>query len=221
MNVRDDNMTSARKLVSLDEEDFEELFAVIDHRSDEEEVVDAISDQLDESIDCFWEGEELRVKLNGEEFKLPLTLTKHDRYVAISSLAELLREKYTFWLATEHLEDDTHYLLVLSNQVSDELKNKYTDFLDTKLTQLRLGFDYFNDIKVPYLGHENNNPNFEKEANEQNEALIAFKEELRGAFTGNNHSDYYKKMRFRKFISKFMFAFAIAWLIYSYFFIIS
>jgi hypothetical protein len=35
MNVRDDNMTSSRKLVSIDEEDFEDLFEVIEHRFEE------------------------------------------------------------------------------------------------------------------------------------------------------------------------------------------
>ncbi len=221
-------MITASSLVLLDEEEFDEQFVVIDHRSEEEEVVEAIAEKIVESLDSFWEDDELWVSLNGERYKLPLTVTPHDRYVAISSLAELLKQQYTFWLATDSLQDDTHYLLILSNQVSEELKKEHSEFMQDKLTELELGHDYFGGLDVPYLHHEDHNPEFKQQAKELAEALHEFRSELQTAIEGDEDvKKIIKNMRkelgtdglsrFMRFVRRYwLFGFAISWMIYSY-----
>ncbi|MBN8445366.1 MAG: hypothetical protein J0M22_07845 [Gammaproteobacteria bacterium] len=109
---------------------------------------------------------------------LPLTFTRHDRYVALSSLAEVLKDKYSFWLVEGRLGDDTHGLLILSHEVALQLQTEHAEWLAATLVPMQLGFDYFNEIKVPYLGHENNNPEFLQQAEAINNSLLQLDKEL-------------------------------------------
>lgn len=109
---------------------------------------------------------------------LPLTFTRHDRYVALSSLAEVLKDKYSFWLVEGRLGDDTHGLLILSHEVALQLQAEHAEWLAATLVPMQLGFDYFNEIKVPYLGHEDNNPEFVQQAEAINNSLLQLDKEL-------------------------------------------
>lgn len=109
---------------------------------------------------------------------LPLTFTRHDRYVALSSLAEVLKDKYSFWLVEGRLGDDTHGLLILSHEVALQLQTEHAEWLAATLVPMQLGFDYFNEIKVPYLGHEDNNPEFVQQAEAINNSLLQLDKEL-------------------------------------------
>ena len=109
---------------------------------------------------------------------LPLTFTRHDRYVALSSLAEVLKDKYSFWLVEGRLGDDTHGLLILSHEVALQLQTEHAEWLAATLVPMQLGFDYFNEIKVPYLGHEDNNPDFLQQSEAINNSLLQLDKEL-------------------------------------------
>jgi hypothetical protein len=50
------------------------------------------------------------------------------------------------------------------------------------LIKLIPGYDYFNKISIPYLGNENNNPNFHSDINAINKASLAYREALNEAF---------------------------------------
>lgn len=171
-------ITSAKYLTSLDEDEFEDVFIVIDHRDLEEDLIESVSKKIQESLEPYRQGEELWISLAEQKYRIPITLTRHDRYVAISSLAEILVEKYSFWLDKHCLEDDTHYVLVLSKQVSDDLMNNYADFLNEKLIELKLGYDYFNGIDIPYYSNESHNPDFQWESEQLDQGLHMLRADL-------------------------------------------
>ena len=221
---------SIEEFTKLDEDDYFEEFAIIDHRSCEDEVIDAIAEFVEEPLEHIWKNdeEELWVKYQDQEYKLPLTITRHDRYVAISSLAELLKDEYTFWIDKETSQDDTHSILVLNKTKSKELEEAYSDFTAKNLEKLELGVDYFSGLKIPYLGNEDNNPNFREEAKELDAALVEYKEEITKFF--ENDKDIQKAMKqmrrelgtdglskFKYFIRRYgLLILFSSWLIYKY-----
>ncbi len=159
---------SAEELVSLSEEAFlEQKVAWIDHRSCEEEVVESVAAQIEENLAPVWKDDELWVSLNEEEFRLPLTISRHDRYVAIGSLSELLKDKYTFWLVKAYLGSDTHGLFITTNELTEELELDHDEWLDKNLELLRRGYDYFGDVEIPYIGNEEKSPDPSKPNREQ------------------------------------------------------
>ena len=185
---------SAKELVNLDEEDFhEEEIIWIDHRSCEDEIIEYIAEKLDIAISPVWKGEELWVEMSGKEWKVPLTFTRHDRYVALSSLAEILKDDFTFWLLKDSLEDDTHGLLLTSNQVSVELMAHHSSWLNSQLEKMSPGYDYFSGTDVPCLNKENNNPNFNDESQALDESLKEYKAELISFL--NNDGDFQAEMK--------------------------
>lgn len=154
---------TASYLVNLDKATFyQKEILWIDHRSEEEEIVECVSSRISDSLSAYWEDDELWLNIESQKIKLPLTFSKHDRFITISSLAELLKQKYTFWLVKDHIEDDTIGLLVLANDISKTLKSKYFDWTNENLVELDPGYDYFNKIEVPYVGNLENNLNLEK-----------------------------------------------------------
>ena len=142
-------------------------FAWIDWRSGEEEIVEAVCDLLQngEELTANWNDDRLVVNYNGAPVEVPLTMTRHDRYVTISSLAHLLRAEYDFWLLKYHLEDDTHAILITTKTETQQLE-AHRELVSELLEQLRFGYDYFNKIEVPYLDHHDNNPNFKAQSEE-------------------------------------------------------
>lgn len=139
--------------------DEEDAYIWVDHRAEETEILDEISARIapeDALIVGDYSDSGLPVTYRGAALEIPLTLSPHDRYVAISSAAELLKERYRMFLLASSLSDDTHGLLVVSNAEADRWGP-----LPTHLVPLDLGFDYFNQIRVPYIGHTDEAPQFE------------------------------------------------------------
>ncbi|WP_185233776.1 hypothetical protein [Teredinibacter franksiae] len=154
---------SASDLVNLDIETlYDTHVSWIDHRSEEEEVIEGVSSRISVALSSFWEDDELWLNIDSQKIKLPLSFTKHDRFITINSLAELLNGKYTFWLVKDHVGDDTIGLLVLDNEISKTLKSEFVEWAEENIIELDLGYDYFNGIEVPYIGNLENNPNFEE-----------------------------------------------------------
>ena len=63
---------------------------MIDHRDQEGDIIEAIAALLVESLESRWENGEFLVVIDNQKYKLPLTQTRHDPYVVISSVAEIL-----------------------------------------------------------------------------------------------------------------------------------
>ena len=141
----------------------DDAYVYFDHRALESSIVEAVSRHLapEHALTAreVHGGEELYVTYRGHEHKLPMTVSPHDRYVAISSLAELLKDHYRFFALLPSHDTDTHAVLVVPIAVAQG----WTD-LPEHLEPLRLGFDYFHQLEVPYLNHEQSAPNFASQA---------------------------------------------------------
>lgn len=169
----------ASELIKLDEETFYEEHVIwVDHRACEDELIEEIAETLNLNLNLDWQGDTLQVTYREKHFVIPLTLTRHDRYVALSSVAELLKGEYTFWLLSAHQHDDTHGLFIVDRKTAEELKSRYANWSQQHLVLMQLGYDYFNGIDVPYLHHENNNPHFKQEALEVEQHLQSVKTEF-------------------------------------------
>jgi len=141
------------------------------HHSDPDQViVDKISDHL-AAPDVLTTNEiddQLFVVFRGRQYRIPLTNTFHDRYVTISSLAELLKEHYRFFLLESSMLSDTHELLVATNAEAQTWSS-----LPQHLAELQPGVDYFAGMRVPYLDNENSAPDFARDGRRWLEAKAA------------------------------------------------
>lgn len=126
----------------------------IDHDAEEEAIVEAISVRLapaDALGAGFDETETFCVEWRGAPHPIPLSFSPHDRYILISSLAAMLRERYRFYLLTDTLSEASHGLIVLPAG----------DTAPEGAAPLELGVDYFEPgMRLPYLGRLDNNPDF-------------------------------------------------------------
>ena len=82
------------KLTSLTGEDFDAAFGWIDWRGSEQEVVDIVQSQLadDWTLQLTDDDEHTLLSIQGTDHIIPLTGTSSDRYVMLSSLAEIMKE---------------------------------------------------------------------------------------------------------------------------------
>ena len=156
----------AQALVSLQENALEGMFGWIDWRSSIDDVAEIFQMQIGDGAAISLiesEGETPSVSVSGETYPIPLTGTESDHYVLICSLAEVLRDTHEVWAHKASLQDDTHGLLVLTKEQSDELKEHHTAWVEQHLFPLPLGVDQFSGVAIPYYGHEDNAPGFEGE----------------------------------------------------------
>ena len=153
------------ELTSLTGEDLDAAFGWVDWRGSEQEVVEAFENQLGDGWDLKLNADNSSTVLSvqGVDHIIPLTGTGSDRYVMLSSLAEILKETHVVWLHKKGMEDDTHGILVLAKGQSDELTNHHGAWVTEHLLPLRKGVDEFGGVAIPYYGHEENAPNFERE----------------------------------------------------------
>jgi hypothetical protein len=172
---------NATELTAKFEEDLDDCIAWIDWRSEEEEVVQAVQEQIAESLDCSWEGDEFFVHVNGEKLRIPLTFSRCDRYVTISSLAEILKEKYVFFLRDGYQGNDTHGLLIVTKECAADLRGKYGTWLNKYFGELVPGIDNFSGLRVPYLGNENHNPNLRAELEAMHATEAEFAQHLQSS----------------------------------------
>jgi hypothetical protein len=139
--------------------------AWIEHKEDEERIVQVIAQKLDDpsTLTPIRKGRQLWVAYRGTEFHIPLTDSRHDRYITISSLAKIMEKDYVFWLEQESLGGETHGLLVLRYHDLAQLDVEIqTDFMD-RFVCLEIGYDYFSGLRIPYTQNVNNNPMFKQE----------------------------------------------------------
>lgn len=148
-------------------EDLEAECVIVDHRSEDSEIVESVASWIHpDNGSLQWEEEDEAAYLiwRGEKQRIPLTYTSHDRYVTISSIAYILRDVYDLWLLKERLGDDTHSLLLLPKADSSKLEASHPQWTADTLVRLDLGYDYFGKIRVPYVQNENHNPHFLEDA---------------------------------------------------------
>jgi hypothetical protein len=160
-----------------------DAYTGIDHREAPDAIVEYVASLLAPEhvlaarVDD--DTEQLYATYRGQEHRIPLTLRWYDQYVVISSLAELLKDDYRFFVLAPSLASDTHALLVAP--IADALSWVP---LPEHLMPLEFGFDYFGKIRVPYLNHEDSAPDFARESGAQNEMQDALQQVLSGLLAG-------------------------------------
>jgi hypothetical protein len=167
-------------------DDFEEIAYVNPDREDDDDEflgMDSIDDwvlwfgrqsqyirQFDQKLQYFdklagdYKEGQLWIDLNGEQHVLPTHMgDEHGAYIALSSIAWLLKDSYDFWLLKHLMDDvdDRHAMLVTTKVQSVALTANYPGPVSRWFIPLKLGHDYFCGIDVPYLDHEDHNPLFD------------------------------------------------------------
>jgi len=150
-------MSAAHHFSLPPEEDDDDAYVFIDHREEETSIVEYVSQRLapEDALEVEEDDEQISVRHRGRSHLVPLQMSPHDRYIMISSLAELLRERYRFFVLEPSLDGDTHGLLVVSQ---GDVRSWAA--VPDHLVPLELGHDYFNDIRVPYWNQEASAPDF-------------------------------------------------------------
>jgi hypothetical protein len=162
--------------------DDDDAYVFFDHRALESEIVGQVAERLapGHALSAREDGEDVYVTYRGREHRLPLTISPHDRYVAVSSLAELLKDEYRFFVFLPSHDTDTHGLLVAHKSDADSWTA-----LPEHLAPLQLGYDYLHQLRIPYLNHEDSAPNFARESVAGRAASEAWTNLLiYGVFTG-------------------------------------
>lgn len=152
----------------------------IDHREEEDTIVECVSAAIDGRGGLFseWKDDAWFISYQDQSYQVPLTMSPHDRYVAISSLARVLEPEYEFWLLASSLDGDTHGLLVVDRAELQSLSPADRTALNSAFAQLKLGHDYFSGLAVPFVGNENANPNLMKQSNAQREAAMGLVDQV-------------------------------------------
>jgi len=167
--------------------DDDDAYVFFDHRALESEIVLQVAERLAPGHQLWAreDGEDVYVTYRGQEHRLPLTISPHDRYVAVSSLAELLKDDYRFFVFLPSHDTDTHGLLVVPRSAADAWTA-----LPEHLAPLRLGWDYLHQLQIPYLNHEGSAPNFASERVAARQTSQAFSNLMvYGALTGKADPD--------------------------------
>jgi len=159
----------------------DDVYIYIDHREEESSIVEYVSERLapDDALAVGEDDEHMMVRYRDQDYLIPLQYSRHDRYIMISSLAELLGERYAFFVLEPSLGDDTHGLLVVKKS---DLEG--WPAVPAHLGALRLGYDYFNDIQVPYLHHENHAPDFAADRSKVDSSHAAMAGMMQSMFSG-------------------------------------
>ncbi|HYD87337.1 MAG TPA: hypothetical protein VEA80_07670 [Vitreimonas sp.] len=122
----------------------------LDHDAEETWLVEEVAARLrrgDELCVAEQDGG-LLIRWRGADHVSPLTYSPHDRYITLSSLAELLKPAYRFLLLKETLSESQHGVLV---RPAEEAPAE----LPPHLIPLQQGLDYFEPgpLTIPYLDH--------------------------------------------------------------------
>ena len=83
------------KLIALEDEEFADQFGWIDWREDDAGVVEIFRSQLPDtpSMEYVQQDGGITIQYGGRSYPIPLTHTGCDRYVVLSSLAQLVSER--------------------------------------------------------------------------------------------------------------------------------
>ncbi len=127
---------------------------IVDWRACEDEVVADFGRRLvsGDTLTARLDGNELYVTFNDAEYRVPLTHSPADRYVAISSLMSLLGERYELRRLKASVDSDTHVFLLLLREAWRLLDERHRSWADSLFESVPIGVDGFgNGETVPYV----------------------------------------------------------------------
>ncbi len=205
MNLSD-FLSAQRSQTDQHQEAINDRLVWIDHRDDEEGIVDTISSQmstgdyLKSRTVANANGMSIWVEFNSgahrQEQEIRLTVSERDRYLLLGSLAVLLNGFYRLFVLRSSLDADTHAIAVLKNAVFDNATNMVrTQFL-SEFEEIEKGKDYFNLIQIPFLGAPNNSPTWELESERQ---TVGAEQMIKDLFNSPEVKGQFKQMRWSIF----------------------
>lgn len=152
---------SIDQLAALEGEDANEVFAWVDWKAEEREVVEAFAEQLVDGDELAYREHDGRTTpiYNGVQYPVPLTGTGSDRYVMVFSLAEILKERYAVFRHADCL-GDTHGFLLLTHEEAADLARRFPKWQRKHLETMSMGVDGFSGLDLPWYGHEDHAPHF-------------------------------------------------------------
>jgi hypothetical protein len=165
---------------SLDPWQDDDRLVWVDHREEEDALLRAFVERLapTQPLEPYWQDDALWLRWRGQAHRIPLTFSPVDRYVAIHSLAELLAPEYRILVQRDSLESDTHGFWLAPAQELAALDGPARARLDAQFAPLQPGIDEFSGLEVPYLGHEERNPEVAQQRQEQLAQADAFVKDL-------------------------------------------
>ena len=158
----------------------------IDHRDEDDGIIEPLSRSLGDGdeIAVDWRDDDLWATYRGTARRIPLTFTPHDRYVAIGSVAALVKNRYGLYGSKSSLRSDTHGVVVLSHAEVASASDAARRALQEPFTRIEPGTDSFGGPALPCVGHEDHNPEFAAQAaafdQGQRETMQAVRSELQG-----------------------------------------
>ena len=141
-------------LTRLSNEKLGEKCVWIDWREEEEEVIKSFAKPLAaaDKLEAVPKGEDLSFRYHGQEYKLPLTHSAHDRSVAISSLVEILKDNYDIRLLKWSKETDSRAFLILPKAAWSSLEKENPAWAQSHFEAVPVGTDFFaKGEPVPYV----------------------------------------------------------------------
>ncbi len=141
-------------LTRLSQKDLDEKCIWIDWKEEEESIIKAFGRRLasGDVLKPEWKGNDLWANYNGQAYQLPLTNSRKDRSVAISSLSEILKDKYEARLLKWSKETDSRAFLLLPKADWTILAQGNPQWVQTNFESVPVGIDLFgNGEQVPYV----------------------------------------------------------------------
>lgn len=136
---------SPQSLTRLSQDELDKKCIWIDWREEEESIIKAFGRRLSppDVLKPEWEGKDLWAKYNDHGYKLPLTNSRKDRSVAISSLSEILKDKYEARLLKWSKETDSRAFLLLPKADWLILDRESPQWVQNNFEPIPIGTDFF------------------------------------------------------------------------------
>lgn len=145
-------------LTRLSDADLGKKCVWIDWKEEEDEIVKSFGKRLDsaDKLESFTKGDDLWFSYHGQEYKLPLTRSPKDRSVAVSSLVEMLKDKYDIRLLKWSKDTDSRAFLILPKADWQALDQENPAWARDHFESVAVGTDFFGRGEpVPYVHHGN------------------------------------------------------------------
>jgi hypothetical protein len=132
------------------------VFVPIETDYEDDGTVDWISQFLAEAdqLTPRLEGETFFITYHGQEWQVPLAISRHDRYITVSSVAEIIKDRYAIFIDRTTIGEEFNYLLIAAKDTI-AARGPRPDYL----IPLQIGFDYFSGdpeagtaLRIPYSG---------------------------------------------------------------------
>ncbi len=116
--------------------DSDQLSYGVDWRAEDDGIIAGVGKYLGISLKPIWKGDDLNIQYNDKLIPVPLQLNSGDRYRTIFSIKKFLAKEYDVRVLTLSLDEDTHSLVILSNQEWRDLEAECVNDVNKFMTKI-------------------------------------------------------------------------------------